>query len=248
MRRQQGKQKKSHKQFVMPKHIIGLVVFFLTVLIFTILSIQNIVHQTKSAKQHIVTKLYRISTPTPTIDMSLVNTYKTYTSMLYGFTVSYPALGEDMHGNITPCGSAIEELVLNQNITSIPKIHIDSLFQITIHPWGSQLHDYLIEKDQSLASTTPYLWIGKVNVDEAIIFTARNTQGYFKDVLALYKKGNLIYQIEKPQDYTAGCQMIIDPRDGNQTSLAKSQSDVFQTMLLPQYQQWNEATSIEFSK
>lgn len=211
-----------------------------------------------SAKRTIIIKTNPTATPTsiptPTIDFSQQNIMKTYTSNLYGFSVIYPSLGEDTKGNIISCGDDIEELVtinkdLKSNAISLPTIHIDSFYEITLHPWGSQLEDYLIQQNIILQNGFSLEWIHAANVDEAVIIhTTGNSLNNTPAILALYKKGNLIYQLEKTHGYNSGCQMLFDPRNYNETSIAPNQSELFKSLLFDQYKNWNEATSIQFSK
>lgn len=243
-KKKEAKTKKSNYRKI---YIVTAVAVFMTALI--IGGAQHQLHQYKKTTPTHISKKMIFSTPapTPTPDMSLQNTFRTYTNMLYGFSITYPALGENSSGALISCGNSIVETTTTHNLAVFPTIYLDSFYKITIIPWGAELGDFI---SQHILKTQEYSTILRNNypgVDESALFYATKPNiGYFADTIALLKKGNLIFQLDVHKSQGLGCQMLFDPRGYNNKSLITNPSLV--PLLFHQYQSWNEATSIHFGK
>lgn len=188
--------------------------------------------------------------PIPTINPQLQGTFKTYSNNLYQFSITYPALGENEEGNLITCGSNIQQATFlthdnDDNAIVVPQITLDSFYVITLFPWGGELQDYITHFDPNAREDTPYTYTLMPHVDESVLFQKPNdTFSYFKNTLALYKKGNLIFKLDTTTG--SGCQMLFDPRDYNQTVI-KPMTTLGFSLLFSQYRNWNMAESISFS-
>lgn len=213
-------------------------------------------HAKTIVKSQIKIKVNTTPNPTPPIDMALQNSFKTYSNTLYGFSVTYPALGESSSSSLTTCGNNIEETTIKNNDEIEPTIYIDSLYTIILHPWGGQLADYIQRQDSQAQKHLTIVKSSYPNVDETVFFYTLPQElytGYFANTLALFKKGNLIFQLDIHKSKGLGCQALFDPRTYNEIPLINPQSfpnkqnlQTFQIVLYNQYKYWNEATSIHF--
>ena len=197
------------------------------------------------------------STPRPPVHLSLANTWKTYQNNEYGFTITYPALGMSSQGSLIDCGNGIEDFTKTDNLNDkiIPTIQLDNLLTLTLHPWGSELKDYVLAKDPNAYAKYSIIHTNIAHADEVMFFlitpsATGSATGYFADTLALYKKQNIIFQMQEAPAPQLGCQMIFDPRDENLTQVFPKQlsqkNEQFQTLLYNQYKSWNEAQSMQF--
>lgn len=251
------KKKRAEQDIIYTPTILALLIF-LMLIIFAIsifISLPKHVHtKIKTVNRPIPTPT---STPTPPVHLSLVNTWKTYQNNEYGFTITYPALGLNKQGSLIDCGNGIEDFIKTYNLNDkiVPTIQLDNLLSLTLHPWGSELKDYVLAKDDKAYTKYSIFHTHMANADEVMLFSKNlsasdSATGYFADTLALYKKQNIIFQIQKAPSPQLGCQMIFDPRDKNQTQVFPEQlsqkMEPLQALLYNQYKSWNEAQSILF--
>lgn len=262
MRRQKKKpspvQKQTQKENIYAPTIVSLLLF-LMLIIATVSIFISLPAKTKRKQTRV-----RIAIPTPTlipalppVNLSLANTWKTYTNAEYGFTVIYPALGLNEEGYLVSCGNGIQDFTKQDTTTDeiTPTINIDNFFSITLHPFGAELKDYVLQHDTQAYKKYILVHTHIQNADEVVLFysnpTATNSAtGYFAHTLSLYKKQNIIFQLDEDPTPQRGCQMVFDPRSNQQqvfpNQLIKNPQQ-FLTLLYMQYKSWNEAQSIRFS-